>query len=287
MNRTRKTSLLRAGAVLALLPLLGGCIAAAVAVPLMTGVGIATHKKRTRAEVVADLPAANAAALAAAPTDPRASGNPSVRLTALTELPPPSGGGPALESPWRSFAAYTLDRAAKLAEARDPASVLLTPESVVSFQTRMRPCVAREPAVVIDLDPGGAVFAPDPAAPVETGAAATIAQQREAGVIVWWVSQASANDVAGVAEALRASGLDPTGRDPILLVRNEDERKQVLREEANQTVCVLAMAGDVRGDFDELFDYLRDPRLATAYDGQIGAGWFLVPPLFESAATPQ
>ena len=40
------------------------------------------------------------------------------------------------------------------------------------------------------------------------------------------------------------------------------------------------MAGDERGDFDELFDYLRDPRLATAYDAQLGSGWFLVPPLF-------
>jgi len=93
--------------------------------------------------------------------------------------------------------------------------------------------------------------------------------------------------VAGVASALQASGLDPSGRDPILLVRNEEERKQVLREEANQTVCVVAMAGDRRGDFDELFDYLRDPRIATAYDGQIGAGWFLVPPLFESAGASQ
>ena len=31
------------------------------------------------------------------------------------------------------------------------------------------------------------------------------------------------------------------------------------------------------------FDYLRDPRLETAYDAQIGAGWFIVPPLFEAA----
>ena len=101
-----------------------------------------------------------------------------------------------------------------------------------------------------------------------------------------WVSQASANQVASVAAALKSSGLDPTGADPILLVRNEDERKQVLREEANQTVCVVAMAGDRRSDFDELFDYLRDPRLETAYDAQLGAGWFLVPGPFVSAVAP-
>jgi predicted secreted acid phosphatase len=132
---------------------------------------------------------------------------------------------------------------------------------------------------VIDLDPGSAVFAPGAAAPMPEIAAA-IEELRAAGVIVLWVSQASANDVAGVAAALQASGLDPTGRDPILLVRNAEERKQVLREEANATVCVVAIAGDRRSDFDELFDYLRDPRLETAYDAQIGAGWFIVPPLF-------
>jgi len=203
-------------------------------------------------------------------------------------LPPPSGARPAAAGPWRDFARFALDRATVLADSGDAASALLTPEAALSFQTKLRPCQAREAAVVIDLDPGQAVFAPAAATPIPPEVAATIAQLRDAGVIVLWVSQASANDVAGVAAALQSSGLDPTGRDPILLVRNEDERKQVLREEANQTVCVVAMAGDRRGDFDELFDYLRDPRLATAYDGQLGAGWFLVPPLFEaSAATPQ
>ena len=140
--------------------------------------------------------------------------------------------------------------------------------------------------MVIDLDTGEAPFAPDHAGPVSPEIAATVAQLRRAGVIVLWVSQASANEVAGVAAALEASGLDPTGRDPILLVRNEDERKQVLREEANETVCVVAIAGDRRADFDELFDYLRDRRLETAYDAQLGSGWFLVPPLFEPPTAP-
>ena len=98
-----------------------------------------------------------------------------------------------------------------------------------------------------------------------------------------WISRLPADEVDRVAEALKSSGLDPTGRDPILLVRNEDERKQVLREEANETVCVVAIAGDRRADFDELFDYLRDRRLETAYDAQLGSGWFLVPPLFEAS----
>lgn len=282
MTRPSNSALSRLCAVLVMLPLLGGCVAA-LAVPLMTLTGVLTEKKRTRAQIVADLPAANAAALAAVRETTAGATGSSVQLTALTELPPPSGRFPMSGGPWRDFAAYTLDRAKGLAAGGDAVSALLTPEGVTRFQTQLRPCVAREAAVAIDLDPGASVFAPASAGHSSPDIAAAVAQLREAGVIVLWVSQASANEVAGVAAALKASGLDPTGRDPILLVRNEDERKQVLREEANQTVCVVAMAGDRRSDFDELFDYLRDPRLATMFDGQIGAGWFIVPPLFEAA----
>jgi hypothetical protein len=278
-----KIGKLRIGIMLAALPLLSGCVAA-IAVPLMTAAGAFSERRRSRAEVVADLPAANAAALVAMPETVAAAAGPSMQLTNLTELPPPSGAIPTAAVPWREFAKHALGRAAGLAESGNAVSALLTQESALTFRTELQPCAAREAAVVIDLDPADAVFAPGLAGQASPDIAAEVARLRAAGVIVLWVSQASANHVAGVAEALQASGLDPTGRDPILLVRNAEERKQVLREEANQTVCVVAMAGDERGDFDELFDYLRDPRLATVYDEQLGSGWFLVPPLFGAPA---
>ena len=277
MIRTSPFSLLRLCGALATVPLLSGCVAA-VAVPLMTVVGAATERKRTREEVVADLPAANAATLATPPAPGTA-----VQLTGLTALPPPSGADTAERRPWESFATYALERATALAGKGDAVSALLTADSATTFRTELRPCLAREPAVVIDLDPTDAAFAPETAGTALPAVAAAAARLREAGVIVLWVSQTSANEVAAVAEALQSSGLDPTGRDPILLVRNDEERKQVLREEANQTVCVVAMAGDERSDFDELFDYLRDPTLASMYDGQLGAGWFLAPGPFTPA----
>jgi hypothetical protein len=277
MTRTGK---LRLGTVLAMLPLLSGCVAA-IAVPLMTAAGAISERRRTRAQIVADLPAANAAALAAIPGPAAASAGTGVQLTNLSELPRPSGITSTAAAQWRDFAEFALERAGGLAERGDAVSALLTRESALAYGTELRPCVAREAAVVIDLDPVDAIFAPGSARQVPPDIAATVAELRDAGVIVLWVSQASANHVADVATALKGSGLDPTGRDPILLVRNEDERKQVLREEANQTVCVVAMAGDERSDFDELFDYLRDPRLAATYDVRLGSGWFLVPPLFE------
>ena len=43
---------------------------------------------------------------------------------------------------------------------------------------------------------------------------------------------------------------------------------------------MIAIAGDRKGDIDELFDYLRDPRSGDSLDYLLGAGWFIVPPPF-------
>ena len=273
---TRSTNALAGAALLLALPVLSGCVA--VAVPLIAAGAIARQQLRTRDEIIAALPAANAAQLAAVP-DTRGT---SVRLTNLTELPPPSGPL-AAGSPWQDFARFSLERAQTLAMGEDGMSALLTRESALKFRAETRPCTAREAAVVIDLDPATAIFAPGSPRNATPDAVSAAAQLRDSGIIVLWVSQASANDVAAIADALKNSGLDPTGKDPILLVRNAEERKQVLREEANNTVCVVAMAGDRLSDFDEMFDYLRDERLTTTYNAELGAGWFLVPDLFEPA----
>jgi hypothetical protein len=41
---------------------------------------------------------------------------------------------------------------------------------------------------------------------------------------------------------------------------------------------VVAIAGDARSDFDELFDYLMDPSAALPIEALLDAGWFLTPP---------
>jgi predicted secreted acid phosphatase len=109
---------------------------------------------------------------------------------------------------------------------------------------------------------------------------------RKAGIVVLWISQLPAARAAAVAQALRSSGLDPTGTDQLLLVRNPNDRKQLLREDASEDVCVVAIAGDQRGDFDELFDYLRRPWEAFGLDTMLGNGWFLVPSLDAPPAGP-
>jgi len=126
-------------------------------------------------------------------------------------------------------------------------------------------------------DIGPSTFAPGNAIQPSPGLAEGLARLREADIVVLWLSQADANRVREVADALLLSGLDPAGRDPLLLMRNAEDRKQTLRQEANLDVCVIAIAGDQRADFDELFDYLRNPDNALRLEGMIGSGWFIAP----------
>jgi hypothetical protein len=48
----------------------------------------------------------------------------------------------------------------------------------------------------------------------------------------------------------------------------------------------MAIAGDTKSDFDELFEYLKDPHAAEPLDELLGAGWFLTPlPLLKPSNT--
>ena len=266
-------------AALALLPALGGCVAAAaLAVPAMTAIGAATRDKSP------PVPAAQSAEPpAAAIVDERLAGA-SAEVLPLTELPAPGAPTAAAVSsdPWRELLAFALSR--KLGADGRIASAILSPDAKLDMLPQREPCQRAERAVVIDLDPGAAAFEPG----AELRAAPALADKldvlRRAGVLVMWISRQDPNRVGDIADALLRSGLDPTGRDPILLTLGDGDRKQTLREQAAGTACIVAIAGDERPDFDELFGYLRDPAMASNFDPLLGAGWFLVPlPLFVPA----
>jgi hypothetical protein len=258
-------------AVLALLPTLSGCVAAALAIPVAAAVGMISQNVRVRAATPVPERRGGAGELAR----PRSVSG--VTLTGLTELPRPTIAGTEAD-PWLPFVTYALGRAAEeqLAE-----SALLAPGASPSRNARRLACPEKVPAVLLDLDPGEAAFAPDNVGLPSNGLAEGLARLREAGIVVLWISRTDANEVREVADALQLAGLDPTGRDPLLLVRNAADRKQTLRQEANLDVCVVAIAGDRRADFDELFDYLRDPNGGIGLEGMIGSGWFIAPLPFD------
>jgi hypothetical protein len=256
-------------ALAAILPLLGGC-AAAVALPLLAGGTLYIRDKnvRVRAATPVQLLEQDVAVpdLASAP----AAGSP--LLTGLAELPAP----PDRETPWRGFADHALAQAAMVRDGQRPLSALLQKDTSLLRADR-RECVTRHPAVILDLDAAREAFDPAAGARAAAGLAEALQRLREDKIIVLWTTQLPAARAGEVARALRAAGLDPEGADQLLLVRGPEDRKQVLREQANEDVCVVALAGDERTDFDELFDYLRDPAAGIGLDEMLGNGWFLTP----------
>ena len=257
---------------LALLPMLGGCVAA-VAVPLLAG-GTLTQVTKHRvhaATAVKPQKQKKRPAKKGAATEPA----PVVVVTPLRELPPPSS---AADDPWQKFFAYALDHRQPGGKAGTSSSAVLQPNPSLDLPQR-RICEKPFPAVVIDLDDTVAPFAPEHLTSAPTGVAEGLAKLREAGVVVLWISQLPSSRAADVAQALRKAGLDPQGTDQLLLIRGKDDRKQLLRDNASDDVCIVAIAGDKQSDFDELFDYLRVPGSAVGLYPMMGNGWFLVPPI--------
>lgn len=277
--------------VLAALPLLSGCIAVA-ALPLLAGgamfaggnvrIRAATPRPKAsgtvRLALLAEERTAGAAvtpepALRPALTQPPGDRTTAV-LTGLTELPRPVR--PALD-PWREFLNFADDKGTQMAGKAGGRSVLLESGTSIDLPA-LRNCDHKPPAVIVDLDEETKPFVPNLTTVTSPGLVEGLARLRAAGVVVLWITALPAGEVSQVAEALRHSGLDPEGTDPLLLARSPGDRKQLLREDAARDVCVIAIAGDRKGDFDELFDYLRDQSSGQSLDYLLGAGWFIVPP---------
>ena len=255
------------------MPLLASC-AGIVAIPLVAGSALyARNKIRVAAATRVPQQPRTASANAAPSAAPGEAG---YVLTNLTELPKPSGFAAGAVDPWQPFVAYALEQGAVARDADNPQSALVVPSGGLTADKR-RPCPARHPAVIVDLDKAQAALAPQQVTGASPGQAQGLARLREAGIVVLWISQLPSSSVVDVANVLRASGLDPDGKDQLLLVRNPADRKQQLREQANEDVCIVAIAGDQRSDFDELFDYLRNPDSALGLELMMGNGWFVTP----------
>ena len=138
-------------------------------------------------------------------------------------------------------------------------------------------CSIRPPAIVIDLDPAEGRF--DPSIPTTRNNALgqMLGAMRMQDIEIFWISSLPAVQAGAVRRALASSGLDTTGGDQLLLMRNGEDRKQERRREVSKTHCVVAIAGDTRADFDELYLYLKDRSAAQPLEELVGAGWFLTP----------
>lgn len=176
-------------------------------------------------------------------------------------------------SGYPSLAAFAISHANS--PQTDSALDVIDPNAPLSAPHRAQ-CGGQAPAVMIDLDPGLGLF--DPAsASAAAGLAEALSALRAAGITVLWTSALPIEKAEIVHAALARTQLDPSRTDRLLLLNGAGDRKQARRNSAAHNWCVIAMAGDRRGDFDEAFDYLRDPDTVIPADTLFGDGWFLAP----------
>ncbi|WP_310534955.1 hypothetical protein [Novosphingobium sp.] len=168
---------------------------------------------------------------------------------------------------------YALSRASS--PMADAVLDVIDPNDPLSAPRRAQ-CGKLQPAVLIDLDPELNVFDPAAAA-AQPGLAEALSALRAAGITVMWTSALQVEQAEKVSAALARAGLDPSKTDRLLLLKGPGDRKQARRLSAARNWCVVAMAGDRRGDFDEAFDYLKDPDTQIPADRLFGNGWFLAP----------
>jgi len=283
-------------AVLTLLaPQLGGCVAAAI-VPLAASGALAKRSVDTGRDGKKGKPVVivgqGSVPQVQAQTEPVAAPEPPsdpLPETVPGLLPAPTISKPEGVKPTArlalddaGYAAMTEFVLAAMGDGK-PAfgrSSALLDQSSLATLPRMVTCRDQRPALLIDLDPGEKPFDladPPTPAPELAGQLRTI---RGRGVAIVWLATLPERSENEVLTIVKATGLDPLGLDRTLLLRRNETRKQQLLNRADEDWCVLAVAGDRHADFDEVFDYLRNPDgpVALALEQHIGAGWFLVPP---------
>lgn len=274
--------------------MLSGCVAAVI--PLAAGAAMGTGM-RSNGDMSGAGNASNEVALAAAPaaaardqvpsaqrdfaqvpatSEPPSPATKNATLLPITELPPPSGKAADLQGTIAQFQTYALAQAAiDVAEAERQSAILAEPATLRLERTQ---CGELPPAVLIDIDPGKKTADPLSDIDLPSDLASALQTLRENEVRIAWISRMG----DGFSDALRMQldkrGFDRGYQDIILTLADLDQRKQTLRDALADRYCIVAMLGDERYDFDELYLYLKNEDAAFALERMIGDGWFLLPP---------
>lgn len=256
-------------------PATSGCVAAAVAVPFVAGGAMATSDRineRRAAPAQSSAPIANVSPTGE--TNPAAPRSDTLRISSIepsTVLPAPTS-----EPTSRSgFLAPMVSYATSSLEGDDPAlsAVLSNPSSLDGKRVA---CKGDAPAILIDLDPDDDAFSGVGDLESWPEIAGDLAAIRRQDITIAWISSNSAANADIVRDALTKSGLDPAGEDQLLLMRYPADRKQTRRAELAAESCLIAIVGQERADFDELYRYLKNPDAALRLEQLIGDGWFLL-----------
>lgn len=197
---------------------------------------------------------------------------------------------PRGDQPYDDFIRFALQQAERR-EAGQLSETIMLSAPPLNGVMQLLPCGFLPPAVIVDLDDGTGtglnLATADSASGVSAaaGLAEGLEQLRQRDVAIIWMTSQPFDRFDAISGLLRATGLDRVGSDTVVLTRTVSERKQERRKDTAASHCILAIAGDRKADFDELYDYLRNPDVPIESDRMIGAGWFLAPqPLIAGAS---
>ena len=174
------------------------------------------------------------------------------------------------------FARHALTEAARQQNGEVARSVVLE-RDVSLINPRTVECGIKPLAAIIDLD-----VAPGTPAEMDivrqNGFAELLEAMRESGIRIAWLAEADVQRMQPIIDLLREGDV-PVMRDTDLMLFGlpGSYRKQERRWQLAQSHCVVAIAGDRKGDFDELYDYLRDQSYAIRLETFTGRGWFELP----------
>jgi hypothetical protein len=254
---------------------LSGCVALIVPVAAAGVLGknqIDASKKRARAaeQSVVDVPLQSPDTESSTQSDSPEPPENGANAVAIKRL---SVGN--IRNAYTPFVQYALTQVGRRAEGLPVrAAVLVNQVSLIDPQTL--PCGNLPMAVVIDLD----VAAGTPAEieiEAQSGFGTLLQTLRESDVRIVWTGSKSQKATEPTLEALR-NGSDPALRDTDMLLLHDGKfSKQEQRWILARSYCVLAVAGDRKADFDELYDFLRVPDYAIRLEAFMDRGWFLLP----------
>lgn len=285
---------------LATIPLLSGCVAAVLPLAAAGMLGkTQIDRERAKRDLVAagarDVPAAESKSKANDTADyagqggalERDAGSPAAAQLQnyLSRFANPAGinADPA----YFDFARFALDQAEKIEAGEGVASAVLEPRFAIE-KPKMISCAGKPLAVLIDLDDKSiSNWLEADTLYWQQGLPEALSAMRSAKISVIWLSDQPAESSSRIAGILAEAGLAaPEADDFLFLDRGGEDRKQVRRWDAARSYCIIAAAGDQRSDFDELYDYLRNPDGAITLEHMFGAGWFVAPPPLVAAPEP-
>ncbi|MEP6345342.1 MAG: hypothetical protein ABJ082_05935, partial [Parasphingorhabdus sp.] len=182
-------------------------------------------------------------------------------------------------SPYADFVAHALKQSARQQAGEGVESVVLIPR-VDIFKPKTIGCAGKPLAVAIDLDEKNSQDWMEAETLYRQNGLVEILQRlRAAEISVIWLSDQPVAASQKISAILNEAEFSHSESDDFLFLdRGGDDRKQVRRWDAARNYCIVAIAGDDRADFDELYDYLRDPDGAITLENMFNNGWFITPP---------